>query len=163
MPNRQNQRGRSKGGERHIRLTHFMTGTDAWLSLKPAERAVYLDVARIYNGTNNGTLARSCRDTAKACNINKDTAARAYKALVERGFLDCMTPGGFSLKTRHATEWRLTEWPCDKTRVLPSKAYQHWRPPPVVQCAESKTRSQTNAARVLNEGTVTPFRARKVP
>ncbi len=163
MANRQDQRGRSKGGERHIRLTHFMTGTPAWQSLKPAERVVYLDVARIYNGKNNGTLARSCRDAGKACNVNKDTAAKAFKVLEERGFLDCTTPGGFSLKTRHAAEWRLTEWACDKTRALPSKRYQHWRPPAVVQPVKSTTRSQTSAPSVRTEGTVTPFRARKVP
>ncbi len=158
MPNKQDQRGRSKGGERHTRLTYFMQGTAAWLSLKPAERAVYLDVARIYNGTNNGTIARSCRDAGKGCRINKDTAAQAFKVLVERGFLDCTTPGGFSLKTRHAAEWRLTDWKCDKTHAPPSKAYQHWRPPSV-KTAKSKTRSQTSAPTVRNEGTVTPFRA----
>ena len=163
MANRQDQRGRSKGGERHLRLTHFLTGTAAWLSLRPAERAVYLDVARIYNGKNNGTIARSCRDAGNDCRINKDTAAQAFKVLVERGFLECMTPGGFSLKTRHAAEWRLTDWKCDKTHDPASKAYQHWRPPEFVQPGTSRSRSQTRAPSVPNQGTVTPFRARMVP
>ena len=105
-----------------------MTGTPAWHSLKPAERAVYLEVARVYNGCNNGSLALSVRDAADRCNINKDTAGRALRVLEERGFIECVTPGGFSRKTPHATEWRLTEWPCDRSHAPATKAYQAWRP-----------------------------------
>lgn len=126
-----NQRGRSKSGDRHARLTHFLMDTRAWLSLSPIERALYLEVARIYNGTNNGWLGLSVRRAGVRCNINKDTAAAALKVLMERGFIELATPGGFSRKTPHAAEWRLTEWPCDRTHTPATKAYQHWRPEPV--------------------------------
>jgi len=106
-----------------------MTGTVAWLSLKPAERAVYAEVARAYNGHNNGSIGLSVRVAATRCNIHKDTAGRAFKVLEERGFIECATPGGFSRKTPHATEWRLTDWKCDKTGERATKAFQHWRPP----------------------------------
>ncbi len=124
---RHDHTGRSKG-ERHVRLTYFLMGTPAWLSLTPAGRAVYLEVARLYNGSNNGLLGLSVRDAAKRCRINKDTAARALRILEARGFIECVVPGGFSRKTPHAAEWRLTEWRCDASHALPSKAYQHWRP-----------------------------------
>src|SRR5258708_16712574 len=122
------QRGRTKGWERHVRLTHFMTGTAAWLSLTPAQRAVYLEVARVFNGRNNGWLAVSVRGLADRCNINKDTAAKALKILAERGFIVCATPGGFSRKTRHATEWRLPEWRGAQMHKSPTEAHRELCP-----------------------------------
>ena len=44
----------------------------------------------------------------------------------ERGFIDCMTKGAFSLKAPHASEWRLTWWSCDVTGELPSKKFMGW-------------------------------------
>ncbi len=104
-----------------------MLATPAWRSLTPAARAVYVVLAARFNGCNNGSLALSARDAARLCNINKDTATRAFHELVEHGFIECVTPGGFSRKVRHATEWRLTHYRCDLTHALPSKAYTHWR------------------------------------
>lgn len=163
MANKQDKRGRTKGGERHVRLTHFMTNTEAWLSLKPAARVVYFEVARVYNGTNNGTIAASARDLAKRCNINKDTAGAALKVLEQRGFIVRTTPGGFSRKTPHAAEYRLTDWRCDKTGEVPTKAFQNWRAPPEPIKPKRKTRSGMKGQPVPNEGTVTPFRPRAVP
>lgn len=140
-----------------------MTGTEAWRSLKPSARAVYLEVARVYNGSNNGTLAVSVRGLAERCNINKDTAGAALKVLEESGFIVCTTPGGFSRKTPHAAEWRLTDWRCDKTGAVPTKAFQNWRAPPDLIKPKRKTRSGTKGQAVPNEGTVTPFRPRAVP
>ena len=138
------------GGERHTRLTYFLTGTAAWLSLTPAERAVYLEVARVYDGRNNGFLGLSVRRAGERCNINKDTAARALQTLVERGFLELATPGGFSLKLRHAAEYRLTEYACDKTHAAATKAYQRWRPSPP---EERRTRSPSKGQEVRFGGT----------
>ena len=135
------QKGRSKGGERHVRLTHFMMKTPAWRSLKPSERALYLEVAMVYNGSNNGFLALSCRDAGSRCHINKDTAAAHFKTLEDRGLIECATPGGFSRKTPHASEWRLTEWKCDRTHQPPTKAYQTWRPAPGDVAQKCRTRS----------------------
>lgn len=151
-------KGRSKG-ERHVRLTHFMTGTAAWLSLKPAERAVYLEVARVYNGGNNGLLAISVRTLEERCNINKDTAGRALKVLQERGFIERVMAGGFSRKTRHAAEWRLTEWGCDKTHAPATKTYQAWRPSTAPAAAKCKTRPLQTGRPVPSNRTVTPSRS----
>ena len=157
-----NQKGRSKG-ERHLRLTHFMMGTPAWLSLPPAERAVYIFVAGRYNGGNNGSIAASVRDVADNCHINKDTATKALRTLEERGFIVRVTPGSFNRKTPHAAEWRLTEWSCDKTRTVATKAYQHWRAPPQPMLPQSKTRSGSRGQTVRNGGTVTPLQPGTVP
>ena len=44
-----------------------------------------------------------------------------------------VTKGAFSLKKRHATEWRLTEFPCDLTHALPTKDFMRWQPSQKIQ------------------------------
>jgi hypothetical protein len=105
-----------------------MLSTPAWRSLTPAARAVYVVLAERYNGQNNGSLALSARDAARLCNINKDTAGRAFRELIDHGFIECVTPGGFSRKVRHATEWRLTVHRCDVRDELPTKDFMRWSP-----------------------------------
>lgn len=156
MANRQNKTGRSKSA-RFVKLDCFMLESPAYRSLTPAARAVYVEVAKLYNGRNNGALALSVRDAAERCRINKDTAGKAFSLLQAVGFVECVTPGGFTRKVRHATEWRLTGETCDKTGALATKAFMRWRPPVV----ESKIRSQTSADTVPSSGTVTLFPTRK--
>lgn len=127
MP-RHNARGRSKSSGRFVQIHHFLMETRAWRDLNPAERTVYLEVAKLYDGANNGWLALSVRDAADRCNINKDTAGKCFHRLEKLGFLDLVTPGGFTRKVRHAAEWRLTQHRCDKSGAPPSKRFQSWRP-----------------------------------
>jgi hypothetical protein len=44
-----------------------------------------------------------------------------------------MMRGAFSLKKRHATEWRLTEFPCDVTHAIPTKDFMRWKPATKIQ------------------------------
>lgn len=138
MPSRHNRKGRSKSGPPFVRLPWFLLDCEAWRALTPAARAVYLEVARRYNGSNNGFLGLSVREAAERCRINKDTASRALEALRVAGFIECITPGGFSRKDRHASEWRLTIERCDRSGNGPTKAFMRWRPIPP---GEGKTRS----------------------
>lgn len=151
MPSRHNQKGRSKGGPPFVSLRCFMLDCAAWRHLTPAARAVYVEVARLYNGRNNGFLALSVRNAAERCNINKDTAGRALEALRAHGFIDCVTPGGFSRKNRHASEWRLTVETCDRMGIAASKAFMRWSPGPDL---ERKTRSPLDAPPVPRFRTV---------
>jgi DNA-binding transcriptional regulator YhcF (GntR family) len=77
-------------------------------------------------GSNNGKLPHSVREAAEALNIGKSTAARAFESLEQHGFIVATKQGAFSLKKRHATEWRLTEFPCDVTNALASKEFVRW-------------------------------------
>ena len=45
----------------------------------------------------------------------RDTASRALQELVDLGFTEETRHGGFSRKTRVASEWRLTAFRCDLT------------------------------------------------
>jgi hypothetical protein len=129
MGRKHNSKGRSKSGPPFVQLPWFMLDSEAWQALTPQQVAVYLDLARNYDGSNNGTLALSVRDAARRCRINKDTANKALATLEAMGFTECATPGRFNQNDRRATEWRLTLWRCNKTGALPTKAFMKWRPP----------------------------------
>jgi hypothetical protein len=62
---------------------------------------------------------------------------RQIQQLQDRGFIVEVTKGAFSRKIRHATEWRLTEFSCDKTDALPTREYLAWpqiqKPVPVAR------------------------------
>ena len=122
--------GRSKKAARHVRLYHWMMQTAAWKSLSSDQRAIYVEMAARYNGSNNGRIHFSTREAAQALHIGKATAARALTVLVERGFIVAMIRGGFNVKDkqRQAPQWRLTEFNCDITHALPSKDFARWSP-----------------------------------
>lgn len=158
MPVRHNKTGRSKTAGPFVRLDSYMLASAAWASLTPVERAIYVELRRRYNGANNGFLGLSARDAAQRCNCNKDTANKALRVLAEKGFIECVTPGGFSRKVPHSTEWRLLDERCDKTGMPPTKAFMRWRPDAWADC---KTRSRSKTRSVPSTGTVTPFPLRK--
>jgi Helix-turn-helix domain len=111
--------------DRYFQLHHYMLKTDAWKALSAAAVRVYIQIGDRYNGANNGKLAFSVRDAAEECNLNKDTAGRAFKELVDRGFIEETRHGGISKKTRLASEWRLTAFKCDLTGALKTCAFMH--------------------------------------
>ena len=126
MKNRHNQTGRSDAEARHVRLYHWIMRTQAWKALKPLDRAVYVEIASRYNGSNNGLISFSVREAAIAMQLTKSPAAIAFKNLEDTGFIVCTTKGGFSVNNRRATEWRLTEFTCDITKQLASKEFTRW-------------------------------------
>jgi DNA-binding IclR family transcriptional regulator len=105
-----------------------MLNSAAWASLSPQDRAVYVELRRRFNGRNNGRIGLSVREAAELCRMNRDTAAKSFRKLEETGFIEMVTPGGFTRKDRHSTEWRLTTDLCDVTGAAASKAFQRWRP-----------------------------------
>jgi hypothetical protein len=100
----------------------------AWKSLPPTARALYVELAKHYNGTNNGRVAYAVRDAADDLGIGSGTAGRMLLTLQQRGFIVATKKGAFSRKHRHATEWRLTQYPCDITNELPTKDFMRWQP-----------------------------------
>jgi hypothetical protein len=122
-----------KGDARHIRLYAYMTRSPAWKSLNGNERATYLLLAERYVGVNNGKIPLSIREVASELGIHFTTAARCLAALQDGGFIVARVKGAFSLKRRHATQWRLTEHTCNVSGHGPSGEYRAWRPGPEIQ------------------------------
>jgi hypothetical protein len=126
MARSHNQKGRSHKGLSFVQLHHYSIKSPAWLSLTPQARAVYIELASRYNGSNNGEIALSVRDAARKCRISKATAGKAFHDLAEKGFITIVTGGSFGYKLRHATEYRLTDY---KYRdEPPTKEFMSWQP-----------------------------------
>jgi Helix-turn-helix domain len=153
--------------DRYFQLHHYMMKTDAWRALSTAARAVYIAIGSRYNGSNNGRLACSVREAAIECNLARDTAARAFKELIDLGFIEETRHGSFSRKTNVASEWRLTAFYCDLTKAAKTCAFmqrsaqardkRHPRSRP-----QTGRRSQTTASETLspvpNDGRECPKR-----
>jgi DNA binding protein with HTH domain len=120
--------GRGLKPGRYVALSHWMMRTAAWRSLDTVARCAYVELAARYAGpgSNNGRLPFSLREMAGALNVSKMTARRAMQTLQDRGFIVEIKRGAFSLKERHATEWRLTEFGCDVTGALATKDFARW-------------------------------------
>jgi hypothetical protein len=129
MPAGHNVKGRSKSGPPFFQVYFYIMQSPAWASLSTSARSVYLVLGSRFNGSNNGTIGLSARDAADLANINKDTACRALKALVDRGFIEACSVGAFSLKLRHSSEWAFTHLTNDLTGAKPTKAFMKWQPP----------------------------------
>ncbi|MFC5068896.1 hypothetical protein [Flaviflagellibacter deserti] len=124
MPRTANKKGRSIKEARHLRLYHWLVESEAWRSLSPQARAIYVEIEHRYNGVNNGRIGFGCREAAEHCRINKNTASRALKELQEKGFIRLRLQGTFHRKDRHQSEWVLTAHPTDDANA--TKDFRQW-------------------------------------
>ena len=76
-----------KGVGRFVQLPEWVQASEAWATLKPAPRALYIELKRRYNGSNNGRIILSHRDAAKALGVHRNTVGPWFEALEERGFI----------------------------------------------------------------------------
>lgn len=126
---RTNIKGRKIGDSKHVRLQEWLLSSPAYRwNLSNVARCLLVELYRKYNGTNNGKLFLSCRDAAELLSVSKDTAARGFRDLEERGFIKPASKSAFSVKARIATTWTLTEFPLGD--ALPTKDFMRWRPGP---------------------------------
>ena len=127
---KQTKRG---GGGKHVAIYEDMQRTEAWKTLKPSIRALYVELKRRYNGSNNGIIILSHRDAGRALNVSHNTVGKWFKELERRGFIVCVRrhhlgPSGVG-QTSH---WRLTEVP-SMDRKPATLEYKSWN--------EKKTKS----------------------
>jgi hypothetical protein len=118
--------------ERFVRLAHDLVECQAWRSLDGNARSIYIELAKLYRGANNGQIGFSVRQAARAVLVSTATAARAMIQLQDRGFIVAMTKGNFTCK-RHATRWRLTEFACDVTGQPASRDFESWGSADILQ------------------------------
>ncbi len=133
-------------------LPHYMLRSSAWRSLSPVATTIYVDLASRYNGSNNGWLALSARAAAERAGCSKNTAARAFAELIERGFIDLCSPGHFDRKRPHAAEYRLTLYPCNRSGEHASKRFTRWR-----QDEPKSVAGPTTGTAGVTTGTVRPL------
>src|SRR5262245_4857387 len=126
----------SKHKERWVALRYWLLQSKAWRSLPGNARALYIELATRYNGSNNGRIPYSAREAITALHISKATAVRLFTVLEDRGFIVCTKRGAFSLKTtRDASEWRLTEYDTAHPPAHATKDFMRWQRPEDVDIA----------------------------
>jgi hypothetical protein len=120
---------KSKGKERYLMLRYWLLKSQAWNSLSGNARALYVELAQRYNGSNNGRIPYSVRDGV-TLHISHHTVSHLLGILQDRGFIVCTRKGYFSVKTtRDASEWRLTEYDCDHPVAHATKDFMRWQLP----------------------------------
>ncbi|NRP19899.1 hypothetical protein LPJGGPFB_03157 [Ensifer adhaerens] len=134
---KQDKRGRSSGGERHVRLPEWLLASAAWRSLSVYSKLLYIEIKRRYNGNNNGDISLSHREAQDLMGCSNKPIPAAFKELEVKGFIKAAERGSFHWKTRRdgqggrrATTWILTEYPQDSPirSLIPTKDFMAWRP-----------------------------------
>jgi transposase len=124
------KQGRKSKGPSFVQLFKYMLDSPAWLALSAVAKAAYVQLARRYDGVNNGLLGLSARTLAEELGVSKGTAARALIQLEDAGFIETVTLGRFARRNHQASEYRLTTFRCDKTGELPTKKFMRSQPIP---------------------------------
>jgi len=126
MTARRWNRRKGRSGPRFVMLSDWLQGSEAWATMKPGPRALYIELKRRFTGANNGQIFLSQRDAAKALNVTKDTATGYFRDLIERGFI-AMTEGGHLGPSGigQAAKWALQEEPIDGKPA--TKGFMAWR------------------------------------
>lgn len=116
-----------KGTGRHVQLPEWLQASEAWATLRPGPRALYIELKRRFNGGNNGCIILSHRDAAKALGVHRNTVGPWFAALEERGFIHMSQAphlGPFGVgQTAH---WSLDELPSADMKPAP-KRFMAWR------------------------------------
>jgi hypothetical protein len=107
-------KSKKRGAGRHVQLPEWVQASEAWRTLPVGPRALYVELKRRFNGSNNGRVILSHRDAAKAVNAHRNTVGRWFSELEERGFIVMAQaphwgPSGIG-KSSH---WTLTEYATD--------------------------------------------------
>lgn len=120
-------KGHKKGAGRHVQLPEWLQASEAWATLKPGPRALYVELKRRFNGSNNGRIILSHRDAATALNVHRNTVGAWFIELEARGFIRTtqghhLGPSGVGQSSRLALE----EMPTDNMKTAP-RTFMSWR------------------------------------
>lgn len=111
--------------EQYLHLGYPFLRSDAWRSLSGPAVKVFLELWTRFHGGNNGKLALSLDQASRLLGLGKATVQRAFKELVEKGFVKLVTRGHWY--GRKATEWALTTKTINGE--LPTNDWKRWAAP----------------------------------
>ena len=123
---KQYKRYKRGGAGRHVQLPEWLQVSEAWATMTPGARALYIELKRRFNGSNNGQIFLSHRDAAQALNVHRNTVGKFFRELEQRGFIRLtvgphLGPSGIG----QASVWALEELPTQDGKP-PGKAFLRW-------------------------------------
>lgn len=117
--------GRSKGDGQYLLLPYSMSKSQAFRSLSGPGLKVWIALRCCFNGSNNGRLSLSYQRAAELLGLSKTTVARAFRELLEKGFIKLRKAGQWY--GRRAHEWIITD---EKYNGYPAtRDWERWCPP----------------------------------
>ena len=107
-------------------LEEWFQSCEAWATLKPGPRALYVELKRRYNGSNNGEIILSHRDAARLLNVHRNTVGAWFEELERRGFIRMtqgphLGPSGVGQSAR----WALEELACTASPTT-VRSFMNW-------------------------------------
>ncbi|MET0015014.1 MAG: hypothetical protein ABW088_15285 [Sedimenticola sp.] len=90
----------------YVRLENDLLESPAWRSLKPVDRALFVELKHRCRPAFNGYLGFGVRDAAEALGCKPQTVSGSFGRLQNRGFIVMMRESNWQM--RQAREWRLT-------------------------------------------------------
>ncbi|MFD0911041.1 helix-turn-helix domain-containing protein [Ruegeria arenilitoris] len=119
-----------RGAGRHVQLPEWLQASEAWATLPPGPRALYIEIKRRYNGSNNGDIYLSHRNAAAALNVHRNTVGPWFRELQERGFITMTQPPHLGPSgIGKASVWALDELPTRNGKPA-TKQFMSWRANP---------------------------------
>ena len=140
---RKSYKHHKKGAGRFVQLPEWLQASEAWATMQPGPRALYVELKRRFFGSNNGELYLSHRDAAKSLNVHRNTVGPWFNELQERGFIHLCTPPHLGPSgIGKASKWRLEELPTPDGKPA-TKSFMKWR-----QKQKPRTKSQTTRPKI---------------
>ena len=103
-------KAKKRGKGRHVRLEEWFQAAEAWATLKPGPRALYIELKRRFNGANNGAIRMSVREAADLLNVHRNTVSAYFEDLQERGLIRQTRAGHLGFDGHGiASTWALCE------------------------------------------------------
>ena len=119
-----------KGGRggKHVQLHEWFQATAAWATLKPGPRALYVELKRRYNGSNNGKVRMAVREAAVMLNVHRNTVPSYFRELEVRGLIRETQRGHLGADGHGiASTWTLCELPTADSKP-PDMSFRSWLP-----------------------------------
>lgn len=104
MARQSEKRARRAGG--FASIPNVVLDSDAYEDLRPAARALLLELARLFTPSRNGRISLDCRRAARRCRCNRATVLTAFRELLEHGFITLERDENYI--QGKAREWSLT-------------------------------------------------------
>jgi hypothetical protein len=108
----------------YVKLENSLITSPAWRSLKPVDKALFIELKAKCRPSTNGYLGFGVRDAADLLGCKPETASSAFGRLQDRGLIVLMRESNWQM--RKTREWRLTTdaW----NTKQPTNDWANWEP-----------------------------------